>query len=163
MTGEVLFPLNEQPGVLPADVYDYHAGKYDNRLRLRKVRISVLGDCLWNDVIFMMAVNPAEWRRACESVGFSPPPTRYFVFDAETLDRSRLGVMTRMRVHEPREFEPYDPARHADYAVVPPETLEYWRQELQKGAEERPLLWMHIPHILYRGSLDTTGIPIIEA
>jgi hypothetical protein len=45
------------------------------------------------------------------------------------------------------------------YRKVPSETIEYYKACKAKG--ERPLLFHGVPHILYKGTIDTTGLEII--
>lgn len=161
MTGEVLYPLSELQKIDPA-LYNVHAAKYEGREHLMEERIPLLENCLWNEVIFLAAVHPAHFRRAFESVGFEyPRPFRAFEFDVAYLDHSRMAVIMTMEMNRPRTYEPFDPTRFKEYEVIPQKTLDYWKQE--RNAHKRPFHWMHVPHILYRGSLDVSSIPRVEA
>ncbi len=162
MTGTVLYPLN-QLRQLDAGLYAAQAAKYKGRRRLTKLRIPLLDNCLWNDVLFLTAVHPSEFRKAFESAGYvRPRPFRAFEFKLADLDLSRTAVITKMQPGEPKEYEQFDPAKYAEYASVPQTTMNYWREQLAAG-QARPLLYLHIPHILFRGSLETTNAKVVEA
>ena len=45
------------------------------------------------------------------------------------------------------------------YRMVPQETIEYYKQKKAEGL--RPLLFHLVPHILYKGSIDTKGLEIV--
>ncbi|MEO6536413.1 MAG: hypothetical protein ABIT47_01865 [Candidatus Paceibacterota bacterium] len=162
MTGTVLYPLNELRTVSET-AHATHASKYEGREHLTEVRIPTLGNCLWNDVLFFIATPPSVFWHAYESAGFDKLRLqRHFQFDVTTLDQSKLAVLTKMEMNRPDVYEPFDPSRMDEYATIPQETYDYWAEELASG-NTRPMLYMHIPHILYRGSLDTSGVPVVEA
>jgi hypothetical protein len=162
MTGTVLYPLNELRSVNMA-AYKLHARKYEGREYLTEESIPLLGDCLWNDVVFFMATHPSVFWSAYESAGFNRVgiPARTFAFDVGTLDQSKLVVLTKMGMDSPWVYEPFDPSRMDEYAAIPQEAYNYWAGELTIG-NTRAMLYMHIPHILYRGSLDTLKASVIE-
>ena len=119
MKGTVLYPLNEQRE-FDEELYQAHAKKYEGRERLMETRIPLLDNCLWNDVLFLTAVHPAQFRVAFESTGFvRPRPFRAFRFDIADLDHTRMAVITKMRVNEPMEYEPFDPHCLDEYATIP--------------------------------------------
>ena len=157
--GTTLYPLNRLKDIYP-EAYEQGARKYQGRRALQRERIPILGNCLWNDVLFLMAVHPEEFRKAWESL--LPPlrPRRFYQIDSATLDHNKLAVLTRMGVNEPRGYEPFSESRIHAYNFIPEETFAYWEEE--KAAGESPFLFMHIPHILYRGAIDVSKAPIIE-
>jgi len=162
MAGTVLYPLNQ---LLDVDetLYQMHAEKYTGRERVMRRRIPLLGNCLWNDVLFLTAVHPAQFRKEFEAAGYARSrPFRAFEFNITALDCSRMAVITKMRINEPVVYEPFDPSHFDEYAVIPQATRDYWREERAVG-QERPFLYLHIPHILYRGTLDTTTSSVVEA
>jgi hypothetical protein len=126
------------------------------------VRIPLLGNCLWNDVLFFVATPPSLfWSTYGSATSNAPGTRRHFQFDVETLDHSKLAVLTKMEMNNPDVYERFDPARMDEYAAIPQETYTYWAEEVAAG-NTRPLLFMHIPHILYRGSLETLGVDVVE-
>ncbi len=160
MVGTKLYPLNTLKTLHP-EAFETHVQKYAGRERLMRELIPRLG-CLWNDVLFTSAVPPQEFCKAYYGAGFPRlRPMRFFRIDPQALDDRNFMVLTRMRVNEPRGYALY---RHADlpsYASIPRETYVYWESEKASG-NNRPFLWMHIPHILYKGPIDVSGLEIIE-
>lgn len=160
MAGTTLYPLNALRAVSP-EAYEFHVQKYMGREKLMRERIPML-ECLWNDVLFMSAVSPQDFCRAYYAAGF--PKVRamnFYRIDPRTLPEQNFVVINRMAMNEPRGYVPY---RHIDlpaYASVPPETYAYWQSERAKK-NDRPMLWMHIPHILYRGPIDVSGLEIVQ-
>lgn len=161
MTGTMLYPLN-QLREIDTELYETQARKYRGRERLMQRRIPLLGNCLWNDVLFLTAVHPEVFHTAFAAAGFTRQPFRSFQFPVDTVDPSRTVVFSSMRENKPVTYEPFDVSRMDEYGTIPQETLKYWQQEREAG-NEWPFLYLHIPHILYRGTLDTTTIPIVES
>jgi hypothetical protein len=162
MSGTVLYPLNELRDINNA-LYQEHAEKYRGRERVMRRRIHLLDNCLWNDVLFLTAVHPAQFRKAFESVGYAQPrPFRAYEINLAELDQSRMAVITKMQMNEPLVYEPFDQLKLNQYSTIPQATFDYWREEKAAG-QGRPFLYLHIPHILYRGTLDTTTASIVEA
>ena len=58
-----------------------------------------------------------------------------------------------------KEYEPFDPAQMDIYRSVPDATIEYYKQKKAEGV--RPLLFHLVPHILYKGSIETKGLEIV--
>jgi hypothetical protein len=163
MTGTVLYPLNHMKELLP-HVYETGVAKYRGREELMDTRIPVLGNCLWNDVLFLSAVCPSEVRKAYESVGGKPPKNHCFKIPIDSLDQSRMAVLTRMGMNMASEhdvYERFDPLRMQAYAQIPRITLLYWQQVLTQ--KQRPLYYLHIPHILYRGTIDVSNASVVDA
>ena len=50
-----------------------------------------------------------------------------------------------------QDVAPYDPEQLRTYAHVPEMTRTYYRDELAAG--RKPLLFLHVPHVLYQGSI----------
>lgn len=53
----------------------------------------------------------------------------------------------------------YNPENLARFSLVPETTKDYYRETIKKG--ERPFLYYGVPHIIYKGTLDVTGLPIV--
>jgi len=167
MHGTVLYPLNELRDVAPV-IAARQAAKYNDRPMLMRRRVPIL-DCLWNDVLHLSPVHPSIIKRELLAAGGSPPPRawRCFVIDPNGLDRARTTVFLATRTRYAgdafplEEFVSFDPVNLERYAVFPPTMREYFAEEVTAG--RRPLLYTSIPHILYRGSIDTEGLTIVDA
>lgn len=159
MSGTTLYPLNALRSVDP-EAYEFHVQKYMGREKLMNERIPQL-ECLWNDVLFMSAVPPQDFCTAYHGAGFPRRrPMHFYRIDPQALDESNFMVLTRMGIDEPRGYAPFKHADLPSYASIPRETCAYWEGERIKK-NDRPFLWMHIPHILYRGSINVTYLEIV--
>jgi hypothetical protein len=160
MTGTTLYPLNALKEVYPA-AFEMHVQKYIGRQRLMREIIPCL-DCLWNDVLFMSAVHPKGFCKAYYNAGFPRlRPMRFFRIDPRVLEERNIAVLTGMGVNQPRGYAQYRRADLSLYASIPNATYAYWESERLAG-NSRPFLWMHIPHILYKGTIETSGLEIVE-
>lgn len=154
MQGTELYPLNSLREV-DRSLYDEHVKKYLGREHLLLETIPVLGNCLWGDVIFLTAVHPTEFVKAYESTGHSlPREDRAYQFDSALLDQERLAVLKMQGPSD--QYESFDPSRYDEYTCIPEETLRYWKEM------EEPRLFAYIPHILYRGTLNTLTVSIVK-
>lgn len=160
MKGTTLYPLNELKELFP-EIYAAEVAKYRGREQKLAHRIPMLGNCLWNDVLFLTAVHPVEFRKAYASVVHTTWKFRYFQIPIDSLDLARMTVVKQLPVSKTREYEEFDMRRMEHYATIPPETFQHWREALVQGS--RPFLYLYIPHILYRGTIDVSGLPIVEA
>jgi len=148
-------------------MYEVHVRKYSERPHLLEERIPVLGNCLWNDVLFLSAVHPQQLRDASEKVGFRLPESfRSFEIDPHLLDPDKTAVwLFRERFQSkyivPGNYARFDPDDIASYADIGERTLNYYREEVAAG--RNPFLFIYVPHILYKGTLDVSAMRIVEA
>ena len=158
MTGSLLYPLNTLKVLYPT-LYQSKVKKYDDRTQLLKHRLPVLG-CLWNDVIFLTAVHPAKIHAALVEAGFGRTGTlRSFQFEARHINaRKSLVLLEKEGVG--RVYDYFDPRRVDEYDLVPDATTQYHHRQKRLG--KRTMVVPYIPHILYQGTLDITGVPIVE-
>lgn len=160
LKGTVLYPLNELRKFDEA-IYRAHAQKYAGREGLMQRPIPLL-NCLWNDVLFFTAVHPRALKHALEAVGYVfHRPSGVFEFALTDFDPSRLAVFVRPSMNEKGSYKPFDATRFEEYAQIPQATIDFWRSERALG---KPTFWayQHIPHILYRGTLDTARTPRLQ-
>lgn len=75
--GTTLYPLNAIKEVYP-DIYDQQLQKYHGRGRILQQKIPPLDNCLWNDVLFMVALDPRELYRTRKDAGFADISPQYY-------------------------------------------------------------------------------------
>ena len=160
MKGTMLYPLNELKELFP-EIYAAEVAKYRGREQKLNSRIPMLGNCLWNDVLFLTAVQPVEFRKAYTSVVRTLRKFRYFQIPIDFLDPTRMIVVKQLPVGQTREYEKFDRCRLEHYATIPSETFRHWQEAFVQG--NRPFLYLYIPHILYRGTIDVSNVSIVEA
>ncbi|MES2216529.1 MAG: hypothetical protein V4481_04520 [Patescibacteria group bacterium] len=165
MQGKILYPLNVLKDKYP-DQYAEHVKKYQGREQVLKIQIPIL-NCLWNDVLHFTAVPPETLFANLKSTGFEVEKwlwKKWYKIPADLLESSNTIVCLYERdlriVPDATDFYSYDPNKIEEYRKVPQVTLDYYKEKFDAG--ERPLLFHHIPHILYKGAIDVTGVEIID-
>lgn len=161
MKGKILYPLNVLKGADP-ELYSEHVKKYDGRANVMEQTIPIL-DCLWNDALHLSAIHPKALKAALIEAGgskemqmtcyqidpFSLDPEKTIVY----LYRSPFGEQSAVN------YIPFMPDEIEKYSTISKETKRYYREEYDKG--NKPLKFHMVPHILYKGTLNIEGAPII--
>lgn len=164
MRGDVLFPLNALKNIYP-DLYELKAQKYVGREQIMLEKLPSL-DCLWNDVLHLSAVHPSLLRQAYEEAGgMGVFDLDVFEIDPHLLDPKDTIVYlykhTDIRGNFlPENFAAYDPDGLDQYSVVPQETKDYYKEMISHGKE--PMLFHRVPHILYKGSINISGLKRVQ-
>jgi len=154
----ILYPLSQLKEKHP-DLWVSHVRKYYDRPWLSERKIELLG-CGWHDVIFFSPVSPLKIMEALRSAGLNPDPMQFIKIPAWMLSRERTVIMTKPSRTGEVEYVAYDPTALSDHADISDVTLCYYRQCAE--FRQRPLLFHGIAHVLYRGSLNVTGLPTVE-
>jgi len=159
MVGQQLYPLNDLRTLHP-DIYARQVQKYDGRTELLTTTVPPL-ECLWNDVIHLSPIGPWLIRQALVEAGFSVPGDEaYFEIP--------IGMLASLPVawyhHQPGSqhrsgFEPFDASRYRELDEVPAATKAYYGTCRAEG--RRPLLFVHVPHVLVKGVLDVGGLDVV--
>lgn len=156
MKGAILYPLNTLKDIHP-QLYESYVKKYEGRTELMDRRIEKL-DCKWNDVLHCSALNPSIVVEALRKLG-KDIHLNYFEIDAEKLDPK----YTLIYLYTPRpfgtpppesDFIEYNPQDVEKYAYLPEETIQYYKEMIEVG--KNPLAFHLVPHILYKGVIDTS-------
>ncbi len=160
MVGTVLYPLNELEDVDP-ETWRQEREKYADREQVLEKRVPPL-NCLWNDVLHLSTVHPADIIAALGDVGLEPLRRRFFEIDPFDLDANRTVVFVNHRATAANgpHWMPFEPVAVTELSTFNEASRRYYRECARAG--RRPLLWGHLPHVLYRGSLDTRALRIIE-
>jgi hypothetical protein len=163
MVGTVLYPLNELEDVDP-ETWRQEREKYAGREQVLEKRVPPL-NCLWNDVLHLSAVHPADIIAALGDVGLEPLRRRFFEIDPFDLDSDRTVVFVNRRASaadalDGSQWMPFQLAALTELSTFNEASRRYYRECAQGG--KRPLLWGYLPHVLYRGSLDIRTLRIIE-
>lgn len=161
MSRTVLYPLNVLKDTKP-DIYTEQSKKYFGRERILRAQIPPL-NCLWNDVLHFTAVEPHMMKENLEKAGFVFKPSSYFKIPIETILGENSIAFTnpdgKLTLVPFLDYETFDTNRMPIYKEIPEATLEYYKEK--KLAGEHPLIYQFVPHILYKGSLNTEGLDVI--
>lgn len=115
---------------------------------------------LRNDVLHLTHVHPKEIK---EELGASKT-FQAFVIDTHQLEPYNTVVylcQQKGKELSENDFRPYDPSEIDKYSDLPKETKGYYKR--MKEADKRPLMFVRVPHILYRGSIDTSDLEVVKA
>lgn len=171
--GGVLHPLNELQHMLPA-VYEAQARKYTTRRALMDVTLPGLG-CRWNDVLHLGTIDPRVILRTQLDVLSQlnlPIPERYarkrefFRIPVERVHGESTIYFVNESRTGPSDFgvpelqcSPFYHHRYRELRTVPAPMIAYYREELASG--RLPLWWKRLPHVLFRGSIDTGALDVV--
>ena len=163
MVGTVLYPLNELAQVDRA-AWRRERAKYDGRERVLDVRVPPL-ECLWNDVLHLSPVHPADLVAELRAAGLEPLRRRFFEIEAGGLDAARTVVFVNRRASgsggiDVSQWLPFDPDALPALAGFNEASRRYYRDCAAAGKRPRP--WGYLPHVLHRGALDIRDVPIVE-
>lgn len=162
MCGSVLYPLNELREIYP-DVYAAHVKKYDGREVMLTRKIPPL-NCLWNDVLHFTAVTPGELKANLAKADIALGSDPWFKVPISSIDAGKVVVFPYKLDQNTRPnfelYEVFDLSRMSDYRQVPQETIEYYKQKKAEGA--LPLLFYSLPHVLYKGVVETEGLEVVH-
>ena len=159
MVGTVLYPLNALKDREP-EAWRREVAKYEGREQVLEKPIPPLG-CLWNDALHFSTVHPSLVVAELKAVGLEPLRRRFFELDAELLDPERTVIFLNRRSEaDESQWLPFDPARLAGLTDLTEPTRRYYRECAALG--KRPLLYGYLPHVLFRGELETRSLPVRE-
>lgn len=158
LSGNRLVPLNQMKESLPK-IYEREARKYRGRESLMDYKIPLL-DCLWNDVLFLFALNPQEIVDNIRKCGGSQKfNLSCFEIDPRQIDANKTVCYTLDPDSKERNYERFHPDHVGKYNVLPEMTRKYYQEQLSQG--KPPLLFHGIPHILYRGELFIQDLRVV--
>ena len=182
MVGELIYPLNDLARVVPG-AYELQRAKYLDREAVLDARITRDG-LLFNDTVHCAALHPHRLFAARWELGVSTPRARtkpavgthfgglFFEIPVERIVRHPTfwyrwetrwvnGYPGEDIPQKPPldEFEHFDIDRYQELNDVPPAHRSYLRR--MKSEEKRPLTFVHIPHVLVAGAIDTQCLRVI--
>jgi hypothetical protein len=154
MVGHVLYPLNMLKGIYPG-IYTQEIKKYQGREEVCRRAIPPL-NALWGDVVHLAAVEPHKIKEALERAGWDYKPLEYWVIAPSVLSPSNTIVFLYTSAeYRVEDFAVFNPENLAGYSEIPERAVEYYRQCVLE--HRKPLFFHLVPHILYRGEIDTEG------
>ena len=184
LRGTTLYPLNRLADVYP-DLYEKLQQNYATRRDIAALRIPPLGNCLWNDVLFLSPIHPALFEAALAEAGHTLPTPwrRFYRIDARLLNPASTVVYRSSETYWAGQFDvekasvqigidcvPFKPQLLDRLEEVPQATRDYYAGVTAEAAARAgqagsfPAIFLHTPHVLYKGDFDTTqdGISIVE-
>jgi hypothetical protein len=179
MIGETLVPLGQLKDVDEA-LYETQRAKYAGREQVLDYRLALL-DRGFLDTIHCSSVHPHWIYRARRAAGFDVPArteTGWGIGLAFEIPLDRILVNPTLwyawrtpwvngypgddvpTAPPSEEFERFDPERYQPLGDVPELHRAYLAQ--MRGRGQRPLTFVHIPHVLVAGPIDVRGCRIVR-
>lgn len=159
--GEMLMPLNELKNQHP-DLYEKAVAKYAGREKLMERQIPVL-KVKWNDVLHLTVVHPSEVKQAIVDAGIEPPEMEWYKIPKSAINPENTVVYSGVSIGDVVSEEAISAYNEGDlpgYASLPDTTKQYYKEEIAQG--RKPLLFHGVPHILYRGKIDTAALDKVK-
>ena len=173
VAGDHLHPLNilKNPENLEVEeevkaklkkIYEAEVAKYstENRAGLPEKEIPPL-NCTWGDVLQFSPVHPQALKDALLEAGFSPKESRFYQIDPNLLrsEDTTIYLYNDRSDGKPDVFEKYDPENIEEYSKISEETKKHYADRKAEG--KRPFLFVGVPHVFHKGSLDVSKLPVI--
>jgi hypothetical protein len=159
--GVTIHPLNILRNLEP-EIAAQEIKKYEGREQLLEARVPPL-DCLWNDVIHCSPVHPKLILGAMCEVGFEIQTLRYFEIPVERLAAAQTIIFCSrigQREHSSDQYLEFTETNLDACQELPDATRAYYQSCWKQG--HSPLTFAGVPHVLFRGSLDTSKIKTFE-
>ncbi len=179
MIGETIFSLDRLRTVSPGH-YARQTAKYRGREAVLDCRVPIL-DVGFNDTVHCSPLHPTRLYLARKRAGFDvparpePPADFTGLFFEIPLDRildhpvlwyswKTLWINGAPDEDVPltppaEDFEPFDSARYSPLVQVRARHVDYLQRMRQEA--KRPLLFVHIPHVLVAGTIDVSGCRVV--
>lgn len=157
--GDIIYPLNQLKYKYP-EIYKKHFAKYNN---IKEKDVEIPGFGYWNDCINLMPINPALVKQELENFGHSTNwEWKFYKIDTDNLDTSKLIIMTVTEDNAilRRHFIPFSKQAFERYCHIGDATREVFKKAKNKG--EQPNTFARMPHVLYKDSINTSNLEIVE-
>ena len=120
-------------------------------------------DCLWDDVLHLSPVHPGRIRDALRSVGLPDlkKGREFAVIDPKVVGMTEHNTVIWQNSETiklenlrstPKGFTTFYPEKLDLLRSVPSRTIRYFEEA--KREKRRPLLYVGIPHVLFKGTID---------
>lgn len=168
MVGNNLVPLNK---IENEELYNNYAKKYNDhpeRIKLLERKVPKL-DCLWNDVVHLLPLNPNHVYEALKVVGVKvPADLKFYKIPIDNLMENKnaiyfyrkenyIGPTAPMKSLDVQLFDTKD---YQELTEIPRDTVVYYEEENEKGNKFG--MFPFIPHILSYGEVAISNAEIIN-
>lgn len=160
MIGTKLMPLNLMPSSM-GEVYDKNVEKYEGREEILERKVPLLG-CMWNDVVQFLPLHPRKIFELQVKLGIiaEMPHYKFYKIPLDLLDVSKTIVFFKAAQGDDNtEYKWLKDIDLANIQDVPQATVNYYKTLI--GTGELPFNYQFIPHVLYAGTVDISGLQIV--
>jgi len=163
--GDRLHPLSELRVIEP-DLFKEYVKRYEGREFVMQISLPHL-QCLWNEVIHLSPVHPHAIKEALEGAGFEWYQTSYYVIDPLLHGIDETNAVIHRSYWAVREEVPVIESRCTPFNQAELPTLSRPSNAVRHGYLRAkmegtlPFLYVFVPHVLFKGSLPISALPII--
>jgi hypothetical protein len=92
--------------------------------------------------------------------------SKFFRIPVSKFEQGKVIIFTAKKFKfqgsgpEPIDFVNFNEETFSEAAVIPQEMIDYYKKCAENN--KKPFLFVFIPHILYRGSLDVSDCEVVE-
>lgn len=161
--GHMIVPRNSLDEVSPG-LMEWHLKKYTGRSGVASSHIPPL-ECGMGDVVNLSPISPRLIRNGLRMVGYkSVLRLKYFQFELSALDVSCATVWmnTGNEASDMNQYQLLTTEALMRCSKLPFRTIRYYRTVYVDHSKQWPLLMAYVPHVFYKGALDTRLAKIIE-
>lgn len=161
---KVLYPLNMLKEKFP-ELYEVKAEKYSSseyRKTIPEKLIPTLQEAAWGDVLQLTAINPEDLKKALVEAGYDPVEMEFYQIDADLLDPEKTTVFLYredLEDEDAENFEAYNPETILTHSQIPEIAKEHYKES--RGREEKPYLFVGVPHVFHKGPIDVSNFKVI--
>jgi len=161
MKGSELIPLNKMLEV-DADLRAKYLEKYKGRESILERKIPLL-DCLWNDVVQLLPLNPRPLFELQKELGLIAeiPDYHYYQIDISALDPPKTVIYFKTAPGEENVTVKWLKDVNLDELQgIPEATRKYY--ESMVGTGEPVFNYQFVPHVVYGGTIDVSTTQVIN-
>lgn len=161
MKGHELIPLNKMFET-DHELHQKYLEKYKGREEILKRKIPLL-NCLWNDVVQLLPMHPKkifECQKELDLID-SLPDYSYFEIDLDLLDPNKAVVYFKTAPGEENVTVKWlNDVDLNNLQEIPLATIDYYKSMV--GKNEPVFNYQFVPHVIYMGTIDVLGSPLIN-
>ncbi|MFG1499550.1 hypothetical protein ABMA70_05015 [Halobacteriovorax sp. XZX-3] len=169
--GQWLHPLFDLKERMP-HVFESEIKKYDDHPKRKKLPLKNIPklNCRRGEVLHCSSIHPSLVFQALKSVFpdinksvkfFKIPVSSLKELDLVIFDMNRPEYEFGLETDPDSCFEIINHDTYEEIKIVPPEALSFFEDWKSRGERSAPA-WGKVPHIFVKGSIDTSGLEIID-
>lgn len=170
MVGNHLVPLNQLKNT-KKELYNNYVKKYNDHPERRKLlerKVPKL-DCLWNDVVHFLPLNPNHVYQSLKSLGINiKTDLKFYKIPVDNLMENKNAIYLYRKEYYKGPAAPInnldikllDTKNYKELSKIPKDTVSYYQEENSKGNKFG--MFPFVPHILSYGEVKISNAEIIN-
>lgn len=165
MEGSEIKPLSVLKEEYPV-LYSSYMEKYKGREFVSEQFVEYLG-AHWKELVMFSPVSPEQIKEGLLSAGYDPGEMKFYQIDIEQypdlLDPEKTTICLFEYDEEgnqsSKKYTPFNKDELQKHEQITPQVIKGYAEKIKNG--NKPLLFLGIPHIMHKGSVDISECPII--